>query len=232
MWQATLDGRALEFRLAGINNQNFIMRDEETGSWWQQITGEAIRGPLQGRRLVLVPHDELTFARWRTEAPGGRVLRPAADTTWIRFSRDWEVETAKYPVRIAAPLDSILPPREVVVGVALEGRDRAYPLEAIRRQTPLHDQVGSVPVVFVLAPDGRSLRGFDRRVDGKPLEFFARTDTTDLVLVDDATGSAWDFTGRAWSGPLAGRRLSPLRIQQDYWFNWKTYHPGTSVYRR
>ena len=34
------------------------MRDEETGSYWQQITGTAIAGPLKGRKLTLVPQDE------------------------------------------------------------------------------------------------------------------------------------------------------------------------------
>lgn len=230
MWQATLDGRALRFVLAGINNQNFIMRDEETGSWWQQVTGEAIRGPLRGKRLTHVRHDEITFDRWRREFPGGRVLRPATDTAWVAFSRGWEDETARFPVRIAVSLDSVLPPREVVAGLEVAGRSRAYPLETIRRQTPLHDQVAGVPVVLVLAGDG-SLRGFDRRVDGQALEFFARTDSADLRLVD-ATGSVWDFTGRAVSGARSGQRLAPVYLQQDYWFNWKTYHPATTVYRR
>jgi len=231
VWQATLDGRALRFVLAGINNQNFIMRDEETGTWWQQVTGEAIRGPLRGKRLTHVPHDEITFARWRREFPGGRVLRPATDTAWIAFSRDWETETARYPVKIAASLDSVLGPREVVAGIDLEGRSRAYPVETVRRQTPLHDQLGGLPVVLVLAADG-SLRGFDRRIDGRALEFFARRDSADVVLVDGATGSEWDFTGRATAGSLAGKRLTPVYLQQDYWFNWKTYHPATTVYRR
>ena len=133
-------------------------------------------------------------------------------------------------MRIAVSLDSVLPPREVVAGLELGGRSRAYPLETIRRQTPLHDQVAAVPVVLVLAGDG-SLRGFDRRVDGQALEFFARTDSTDLMLVD-ATGSVWDFTGRAVSGARSGQRLAPVYLQQDYWFNWKTYHPATTVYRR
>jgi hypothetical protein len=51
VWETTVDGKPLHFHLAGINNQNFIMRDEETGSWWQQVSGEAIHGPLKGRRL-------------------------------------------------------------------------------------------------------------------------------------------------------------------------------------
>jgi len=76
VWESTVDGRVLHFHLAGINNQNFIMRDEETGSWWQQVTGEAILGPLKGHHLKTVFHDEVSFALWKREQPKGRVLRP------------------------------------------------------------------------------------------------------------------------------------------------------------
>ena len=72
MWESTVDGRTLHFHLSGINNQNFLMRDEETGSWWQQVTGEAISGPLKGRRLEPVPQDELSFAVWKGEHGEGR----------------------------------------------------------------------------------------------------------------------------------------------------------------
>ena len=66
-----MDGTRLTFRLAGINNQNFIMRDDQTGTWWQQVSGLAIHGPLKGRRLHLVPHDQITFATWKDEQPKG-----------------------------------------------------------------------------------------------------------------------------------------------------------------
>ena len=72
MWESTVDGRQLHFHLAGINNQNFIMRDEETGTWWQQVSGEAILGPLKGHKLREVFHDEVTFALWKQEQPHGR----------------------------------------------------------------------------------------------------------------------------------------------------------------
>ena len=57
MWKSTLDGVTFHFRLAAINNQNFIMSDEETGSWWQQVTGCAILGPHSGRCLEEAPWD-------------------------------------------------------------------------------------------------------------------------------------------------------------------------------
>ena len=75
MFRRESNGLKLTFRLAGINNQNFLMRDEETGTYWQQISGEAIAGPLKGQRLELIRADELTFKLWREEQPGGRCCR-------------------------------------------------------------------------------------------------------------------------------------------------------------
>ena len=72
MFRSAVQGRRLRFRLVGINNQNFVMQDEETGCWWQQVTGEAIFGPLRGAHLDLLPHDEVSFAIWKGEQPGGR----------------------------------------------------------------------------------------------------------------------------------------------------------------
>jgi hypothetical protein len=69
VWTREIAGLRLTFHLAGINNQNFIMRDEETGTYWQQISGAAISGPLKGRHLTLVLSDELTLATWKLEQP-------------------------------------------------------------------------------------------------------------------------------------------------------------------
>jgi len=74
------------------------------------------------------------------------------------------------------------------------------------------------------------VRGFQRIVDGRKLEFFAKKDSDQLVLVDAETGSEWDFTGKAISGPLSGRQLKTVPVLKDYWFDWKNYHPTTFVY--
>src|SRR5271167_1598957 len=88
-------GRRLTFHLAGINNQNFLMRDEETGSYWQQISGAAISGPYRGRQLQLVHSDELTFATWRSENRNGTVLRPVGEFASQYENKDWEVRMQK-----------------------------------------------------------------------------------------------------------------------------------------
>jgi len=233
VWEAAIDGRKLNFHLAGINNQNFIMRDEETGTWWQQVTGEAILGPLKGRRLRSVFHDELTFGVWKRERPHGRVLRP--DEQVVSAGKyapaDWEERVAKAPVTTSQNVDASLEPRALVIGISINGASKAYPFDALVRQNPILDNVGGTPIFIVVGDDKKSVRAYERLVDGRNLEFFVKPDASPLQLVDADTGSEWDFTGEAKEGPLAGRQLQKIAVLSDYWFDWKAYHPNTTVYK-
>jgi Protein of unknown function (DUF3179) len=232
VWSSSLDGRRLTFRLAGINNQNFVMRDEQTGSWWQQVTGTAFHGPLAGKRLRLIPHDELTFTTWKGEQPRGRVLKMVAKIQEEDEYEpaDWERGMTKLPVRVAKPPGGPLTPRTLVVGVTLNGKSKAWPHESVITAGATVDQLGDVPVVLVVAPDGRSVRVFDRRVGDRTLSFVrAGTNIATSVLLDLETLSEWDFTGRATTGELAGARLNRIDYLLDYWFDWKAYHPDTAV---
>ena len=233
MWETTVDGRVLHFHLAGINNQNFIMRDEETGSWWQQVTGEAVLGPLKGHQLKPVFHDEISFALWKREKPQGRVLRP--DERILAAEEyapaNWEERMARAPVLSQfKKAGQDLEPRATVIGIRLNGVAKAYPLTTLQKQSPIVDSIGGVPVVIVVGEDNRSVRAFESTVDGRKLEFFVKPGTSPLQLIDGENGSLWDFSGRATAGPLAGRQLKKVAVLEDYWFDWKAYNPRTSVY--
>jgi hypothetical protein len=225
VWETTIDGKALHFHLAGINNQNFIMRDEETGSWWQQVTGEAILGPLKGRRLTRVPQDEISFALWKREQPRGRILRPDPRVAKRYASANWEAGIAKLPVATRIS-DKRLDLRELIVGVIVDGRAKAYRMTDVQQQNPIIDTVGGVPIVIVA--DGQSVRAFSRMVDGRAVDLFAKPETTSLV--DASTGSEWNFAGRAIRGTLTGRQLQRIEVLRDYWFDWRAYHPDTAIF--
>ena len=211
------------------------MRDEETGTWWQQVSGKAIHGPLQGHQLKSVFHDEVSFAIWKGEEPNGRVLKP--DEKIVAKDEyekpDWEARYEKLRVVEGTDVDKRLAPRTLVMGLALNGKSVAYPLSALQKQSPIIDMVGAVPVVIALGEDKRSVRAFERSVEGRTLEFFQKKDDKNpqFQLIDAETGSTWNFEGKATSGPLAGRQLKKVFVLEDYWFDWRIYHPDTAIYQ-
>jgi len=292
VWTRTVNGKALHFYLAGINNQNFLMRDKETGTWWQQITGKAIYGPLKGAALNLVLSDELTFGEWKSEFSGGKVLAPVPKYV-KEYDPKWEPEIAKLPVVISFP-GTELKSRDVVVGLEMNGPGRAYPWETLIKQSPIADRVQGTPLLIAVGPDGKSFRVFVSRIDGKDAEFFLKADTETetaanakgatpasekpatatptkaagladakagdtkpsdakpdasaaakpapianpapappkpWILLDTATASEWNFQGCAISGPSTGKCLDRVPALKDFWFDWRNYHPDTTIYR-
>ena len=264
------------------------MRDKETGTWWQQITGKAIYGPLQGASLELVPSDEVSFGEWKSEVSDGKVL--AEVPKYIKeYDSNWEPEVAKLPVVISFP-GTELKSRDVVVGLQIPGPGRAYPWETLVKQSPVMDHVQGMPILVAVGPDGKSFRVFVARVDGKDTEFFLKaepvsgpvTTTADAktpaaaggtvvpvaaaatpnsspsqsqampaasatavssvpvsplpvkawTLLDATTTSEWNFQGCAISGPSQGKCLDRVPALKDYWFDWRNYHPDTTVYKR
>ncbi len=212
------------------------MRDRETGTWWQQITGKALYGPLQGAALELVLSDELTLGQWRTESPSGQVLAPVAKYT-KEYDPNWEPDVAKLPVVISFP-GTELKSRDVVIGVSINGAARAYPWEAFAKQSPVVDRISGTPLLLVLGPDGKSFRVFVSRIDGHDADFFLKADAPenapdnkDWALLDTATASQWNFQGCATSGPAQGKCLDRIPALKDYWFDWRNYHPGTTIYK-
>ncbi len=76
--------------------------------------------------------------------------------------------------------------------------------------------------------DKKSVRAFERKIDERTLEFFAVTDSSEIV--DAETGSVWDFSGVAVKGKLAGKQLEKIQVLKDYWFDWKNYNSETQLY--
>ena len=219
-------GRSLHFYLAGINNENFLMRDRETGSWWQQVTGKSISGPLEGEALELVPNDELTFAVWKSEAPRGLVLEPIPGHE-KDYDGEWEKEVAHLPVTVSFPGRG-LGDRDIILGVEVGGESRAFPLARLLSQSPIQDKMNGIPILLVLGPDGKSVRVFRSLLNGTEVELYRDQESPRWQLVD-GHGNAWNFQGCAVSGPANGKCLEQIRYLKDYWFDWRNYHPLTTV---
>jgi hypothetical protein len=63
VFHADVKGRTLHFQFDRMVSGNEVQKDLETGTSWQQATGEAIDGLLKGTRLKLYPVVRTTWAR-------------------------------------------------------------------------------------------------------------------------------------------------------------------------
>lgn len=222
-------GEPTGFGVTGLLwRRNLVLFDERTGSLWSQIAMTAIRGPLTGLQLELLPSSITTLGAWREAHPETDVLLPPPRSKVRYQDLPGMGATGRYtregdPVT-ATPGDA--GGLTLALGIVADGAAKAYPLPAVKRDGPINDVVGNLPVVVDLAP-GRSLVAYERVVDGT-VHRFRRADPTTL----EAAGSRWRLlTGVAIDGPHAGSRLArPNDIPQLFLETWQDFHPETTVY--
>lgn len=77
VFERRVGDRILEFGTTGkLRKSDLVMYDRQTESWWQQFTGEAIVGELQGTELTLVPSRIVSMRDFRDAHPEAKVLVP------------------------------------------------------------------------------------------------------------------------------------------------------------
>jgi hypothetical protein len=246
----SIDGELLDFGTSGkLYNSNLVMYDRQTNSYWPQALGQAVTGPLTGTKLRFVASQILSWNDWRAAHPDGLVL-----SEHTGFAREYGTnpyggyDESAVPFLFSGKEDRRLPLLTYVLGVVVGDDAIAIPFPMLRQAAvdggaAVNTVVGGEPiVVFWRAgtvsavnassiPDSRDIGAavtFDRRVGGRTLRFEATGDGT----IDQQTGSGWDITGRATSGPLTGERLRPVLATDSFWFDWAAFHPETSIYRR
>ncbi|MBC6439795.1 MAG: DUF3179 domain-containing protein [Rhodospirillales bacterium] len=77
VFERTIDGVVYDFGTTGkLRNSDLVMYDRQTESWWQQFTGRAIVGDMNGARLVAYPSRLESFDRFKERHPDGMVQIP------------------------------------------------------------------------------------------------------------------------------------------------------------
>ena len=234
VFKARFHGMTLHFEYDSMVGANEVHKDKETGSRWQQSTGEAISGPLTGSHLDLYPFVRTSWQEWRRRYPKTLVLKPLPGyeermpgmAKLIR--RNTTAGEGVAPEK-AFGKDDRLRPKETVAGLTLGQEMKAYPFSELRKVRVVNDQIGGVPVLIVHQPSSDTTTAFEARVKGKAIEFQAKADDAS-VLEDLATHSTWDAYGRCVSGKLKNTQLKSLILMPEFWFAWSEFHPQTKVF--
>ena len=232
VYSRRLGDRVLTFgNTSALYESDMVMLDYETGSYWWQVAGEAIVGPLTREQLSLLPSTMATWGDWRRLHPNTLVL--SRDTGHPRnYDRDPFVGYAEgvneglfaFPVSEAGR-DARLRPAAVVLALRLGEEARAYPLTELGRGAFMDTLAGRDVVVFA-DPEGPYGAAFVPQAGDQPLTFSGVGD----VFTDVETGSLWDLSGLATDGPLAGSRLEPLPVKTSFWFALIAAEPEITVF--
>ena len=125
--------------------------------------------------------------------------------------------------------------REPVIALEVEGEVRAYPIQILMWHEIVNDEVAGMPVSVTFCPLCNSAIVFDRRVDGRVLDFGTTGNlrNSDLVMYDRQTESWWQqFSGEAIVGELTCRRLEQLAARIVSWGEFRREHPDANVLSR
>ncbi|MBI5283991.1 MAG: DUF3179 domain-containing protein [Chloroflexi bacterium] len=245
VFDRTVQGRVLDFGVSGLlRRSDLVMFDRQTESWWQQITGEAVVGEFLGTRLEALASNTISFADFRAAHPGGKVL--SRDTGFNRDYgrtpyRSYDASGSK-PFLFNGQLDERLDPVDRVVTVEFGSEAVAYPFSRLAEHPVVNDAAGSQSIVVfyrkgTLSPldrssiqesrDVGSAVVLSRSLDGRVLTFEPGGD----AFRDLETGSSWDISGVARSGPLAGKSLDQVNYATSFWFAWAAFKPETRIWQ-
>jgi len=128
-----------------------------------------------------------------------------------------------------------LEPREPVIELTIRGETRAYPIQILIWHEIVNDELGGVPVAVTFCPLCNTAIAFDRRVDGRTLDFgtTGKLRHSDLVMYDRQTESWWQqFGGEALVGRYTGTRLERLPARIVAWADFARAHPRGQVLTR
>ena len=234
MYDRELDGRELTFGVSGKLWKNvLIMYDRQTGSLWSHMTGEAVVGPLTGKRLKTYPAAMLTWGEWLKLRPATLVLEKPGGGRGMRDPYEDYYYSARTGIIPEKHRDNRLHPKTWIIGLVIAGRAKAYPFPALDRTGVLNDRFGERELVVAYCKEARSGAVFGRDLEGKVLTFGPEPgeEASCRFMRDRETGSRWQrLTGLAVEGTMMGKRLVQLPSTQSFWFGWKDYYPQSEVF--
>jgi hypothetical protein len=140
---------------------SLIMMDKETETLWSHVTGEAIRGPLAGKKLQALPMVHTTWKKWRAAYPDTRVLvkdGAVAGGSYESYAKDPD----KFGLGRAKRAIKQLPGKDLVHGTVVDGEAVAITAAALEGKEQREATVSDRKIIFRRTADG-GVRAFNAK---------------------------------------------------------------------
>ncbi len=173
---------------------------------------------LDDQRAAGFPEPLIDLDRLRAGGPPPDGIPPVDDPTFLRAEDVDFVEDG-----------------EAVLALEIDGDARAYPVQIMTWHEIVNDTVGGAPVTVSFCPLCNSAIAYDRRLDGRVLDFgtSGMLYNSALVMYDRQTETLWShFTAEAIVGALTGSTLETIPVATVSWADFRDAHPEGLVLSR
>ena len=155
------------------------------------------------------------------------------EVVWSGIPRDG-VPPITQPKHLENPAPDFLPDEELVIGLELNGKPRAYPRRMLEYHELVQDSLGGDPIVGTLCGFSGCAAFYNASVNNVAYEFgnSGFHYRANKLLYDKSTKSLWQaLSGLPVIGPMAGGAtiLQPLPVVTTTWKTWRELHPNTSL---
>ena len=223
-----VNGKFEKFRLVGMDHFNAMFEDATTKSWWRQVNGIAVAGPLKGTALKEIASEQMRLSAWIRKYPNTTILQP--DTLFAKQYKGLEgFDEGTIKSGLEKRDSASWQFKSWIVGVQKDGHAKAYDWNELVKQRVINDTFQNTAIVLVLENDNSSFHVWNRQVNDKMLQF--SWDATTQNLKDITTNSVWNMDGECIEGILKGSRLSAIQAYQEFWHSWQSFHPATTKYK-
>ena len=198
------------------------------GTLWSALSGRAIKGPQQGKKLTRVPSLLTTWKHWL-------MLHPESTAYDLFDGKRYplaELPETMSQTALASigDVDDRLKKFTPVLGIEGETENLAVPLDQLADRNCRMVQVdGRDIAVFWYGPTNSAV-AFYATVDGKKLTFYADGISPETApFKDKETGTRWSLAGRGIDGKLRGTELQWAPSVACRWYAWSYEYPETKV---
>jgi hypothetical protein len=212
--------------------------------WW--VAATAVGFSLVVATILIIPifanrgedRESPAFDLTSTIVPGKLIVRAMARDGLHTLLEPATIGAAEVDRHNQEERGKLLVPDDRVIGIAIGGEARAYPLRLMRWHEVVNDVVGGRSIAITYSPLCDSVAIFDRVVDGVAIELGVSglLYQSNTLLYDRRTApgdaTLWtQLTGRPVAGPdpAAAPSLVPGMADLTTWGAWRHEHPDTRV---
>lgn len=216
VFEPLIEGKSEKFRLVGMDHFNAMFEDKTTGSWWRQVSGKAVAGPLKGKTLPEVPSIQTTLEKWIELYPNTLIMQ-ADEEFKEKYEGMSKYESGASKSKLTLRDPGSWKDKSWIIGLESGSESKAYDWNRLQKEGIIHDELGGKPVAIILSKDKKSFVALER-LNSEQL-FNMINDT--LITVDNR----YNFIGTSLDSTKSN--LKRLNAYQEYWHSWQIFHPLT-----